>query len=132
MNTDKQHPTLTTQDESSEKIHAKKPKTAKRNRGRGSAADVMETIGSWAAGAFVLAIAAAFLFGPAFISELREDEIMSVLDLSDEQLADTAMGDLIDIRRYVDEYETDEEINKRAAEKVGKILDSAIEQRLGK
>lgn len=131
MNTDTHRPLPAEQAETG-KVRTREPKTAKRNRRPGTAANIMEAVGSWLAGAFVLAVAAAFLFGPAFISELREDKIMSVLDLSDEQLADTAMGDMIDIRKYVDEYETKDEVNRRAAEKVGKILDEAIEQRISK
>ncbi|MCC3292972.1 hypothetical protein [Arthrobacter sp. zg-Y1110] len=127
MTTDKNLPLPS--EPNTEQVQARKAKTGGSSR-RGALADVMEAIGSWVTGAVIVAVAAACLFGPAFVSELREDEIMSVLDLSDEQLEDTPMGDLVDIRKYVDEYETDDEVNRRAAEKAGKILDSTIEQRL--
>lgn len=131
MTTDKNHP-LPSEPAGTDTGPAPAGKTKKpgKKRRRSTASDVMDAISSWVTGGVIFAVCAAFIFGPGFVSELREDEIMSVLDLSDEQLEDTPMGDLVDIRKYVDEYETDDEVNRRAAEKAGKILDSTIEQRL--
>lgn len=117
----------------SESAPARTPKKDKKARtvsSRSTAAVIMTGIGSWVAGAVLLALCAALAFGPAFIAEMEEDKIMSVLDMTEGQIADIPMGDLIDMRKYVDEYEADEDVNNRAAEKAGKILDEAIEQRI--
>lgn len=130
MNTDKKYQPSSDQPEGADYVRTKEPKQAKKNRRRSTTADVVEAVGSWLGGALLIAIAAACIFGPAYVSEMREDEIMSVLDLSDEALADTSMGDLIDTRKYVDEYKSRDEVNRRAAEKAGAILDEAIADRI--
>lgn len=109
---------------------SRKNKNSVKKDRRTTAAIVMDGLGSLLFGATILMVVLAVMFGPAITNELREDEIMSVLDMSEDELAGTSMGDLIDIRKYVDEYRGKDEVNKRAAEKAGRILDEAIEDRI--
>ena len=107
-----------------------KNKKSVQKGGRSTAAIAMEGFGSLVFGGTIVLAILGIMFGPAFVNELREDEIMSVLDMSDAELADTPTGELIDIRKYAEEYKSSDSINQRAAERVERILDEAIEDRI--
>lgn len=112
---------------------ATKPKKVKKDKNkdrRSAVAEVMHEVNSWVMGVVILSAVAAFMFGPSLANELREDEIMSVLDMSEDELADTSTGDLIDIRKYAEEYKSRDDVNERAADKAERILDEAIEDRI--
>lgn len=133
MDITKQAPAADPVAPAAEPAPAAKPKKVKKDKkkdSRSTVAEVMHEVSSWVMGAVILAVAAAFMFGPAIANELREDEIMSILDMSEDELADTSTGDLIDIRKYAEEYKSRDAVNERAAEKVERILDEAIEDRI--
>ena len=124
---------LTKHDEQDGSVQASAEKPVKNKngaKGGRSTAMAMEALGSLVFGGTILMSVLAIMFGPAIVNELREDEIMSVLDMSEDELADTPTADLIDIRKYAEEYESRDPVNERAAEKVERILDEAIEERI--
>ena len=124
---------LTKHDEQDGSVQASAEKPVKNKngaKGGRSTAMAMEALGSLVFGGTIVLAILGIMFGPAFVNELREDEIMSVLDMSDAELADTPTGELIDIRKYAEEYKSSDSINQRAAERVERILDEAIEGRI--